>query len=243
MAGDVAEDFLIGLGIGDDAGDIAELGEEKCRFLPELGVVAEKYDILRAGDNAFLKYGLAIVCFGNAACEVQAAARKKHAVNVEAAKRLLGDQADVGTRPRIVETAGADEVEIASSFQCCENIQGIGQNCERVVGQKLGESQCGGGSIEENRFVRLNAFGCLSRDGGLLIAIGQLALGERNFLANFQRTCGTAVNPNQIAAFFEGLKVLAYSFVGDVEQGGDLHGAEVAGLVQLRENFLLSFQR
>ena len=33
MAGDVAEDFLIGLGIGDDAADIAELGEEKCCFL------------------------------------------------------------------------------------------------------------------------------------------------------------------------------------------------------------------
>ena len=74
MAGDVAEDFLIGLGVGDDAGDIAELGEEKGGFLTELGVVAEKYDILRAGDNPFFKDGLAIVCFGNAACEMQAAA-------------------------------------------------------------------------------------------------------------------------------------------------------------------------
>lgn len=164
-------------------------------------------------------------------------------MNVEAAQRLLGDQADVGTRPRIVEPAGADQIEIAPSFQCCEDIQGVGQNRERVVGQKLGESQRGGGSIEENRFVRLNSFGCLARDGRLFIAIGQLALGERNFLANFQRTCGTAVDPNQIATFFERFKVLAHSFVGDVEQGGDLHGAEVAGLVQLRENFLLSFQR
>ena len=77
MTSDVAEDFLIGLGIGDDAGDIAELGEEKGRFLPELGVVAEKYHIFCAGDNAFLEYGLAVICFGNATCEVQAAARKK----------------------------------------------------------------------------------------------------------------------------------------------------------------------
>ena len=98
-------------------------------------------------------------------------------------------------------------------------------------------------SAVEEASRKIVSLGRLASDGRLLITIGQLALGERNFLADFQRTCGTSVNANEVAALFEGLKVLAHGFVSDIEKGGDLYSAEVAALVQLRENFLLSFQR
>lgn len=234
---------MIGFLVSNQAGEIADLREEKGGFLTEFRVVGEEHHILGAGDDSFLEDRLAIVGFRDAASHVEAAAGKKHAMDVEAMQGLFGDEADVRTRARIIESAGADQIQVATSFECGEDIQRIGQNGERVIGQVFGESENRRRGIEENRFIRLDASSGFARDGGFFLTIRQLSLRERNLLTNFEGTGGTAMDANQVPAFFECLKVFAHGLVRHIQQGGNVHRADVSRCLKLLQDFLLSLLR
>ena len=56
-----------------------------------------------------------------------------------------------------IQAAGADQVEIRPVGEGGEDVERVGQDGQRQVGEKFGERQDGGAGIEENRLVRLDA--------------------------------------------------------------------------------------
>ena len=113
----------------------------------------------------------------------------------------FGCQPDIGTGTRFVDSSGTDEIDTFAIGEGRDHIVCVGQNGEVKIGQMLNEGEGGGGGVDEDCVVQLDALRGKAGDGGLGLPVDLLPFCEGEFDAALVWSHCAAVDAEEFTAF------------------------------------------